>query len=235
MGMQSKDGGFAAFDADNNSTWLNQLPLADVEAVTDPSCPDLTGRVLEMMASVGYRADHPVASRAIEWLKKNQYDRRVDGGDAGASTISMAPSRRCRACARSASTSNEPWIKRAVAWLKSKQNPDGGWGESPLSRQGSGVARARDQHRVANRVGADRIARGRGRAQRACDARRAMALRAAERRRARGTRRELTGNGFPNHFYLRYHMYAHYFPLMALGRFRKRLGGDAPRLKSSLR
>ena len=72
MGMQSSDGGFAAFDADNNSTWLNHLPLADVEAVTDPSCPDLTGHVLEMMASVGYRADHPVAKRAIEWLKKNQ-------------------------------------------------------------------------------------------------------------------------------------------------------------------
>src|SRR5208337_1282512 len=70
MGMQSKDGGFAAFDADNDSTWLNHLPLADVEAVTDPSCPDLTGRVLEMMASVGYRTEHPVAKRAIEWLKR---------------------------------------------------------------------------------------------------------------------------------------------------------------------
>ena len=70
MGMQSKDGGFAAFDADNDSHWLNTLPFADLEAVTDPTCADLTGRVLEMMAAVGYRADHPVARRAIEWLKK---------------------------------------------------------------------------------------------------------------------------------------------------------------------
>ena len=72
MGMQSKDGGFAAFDVDNDSHWLNNLPLADVEAVTDPSCADLTGRVLEMMAAVGYKQDHPVAVRAIDWLKRNQ-------------------------------------------------------------------------------------------------------------------------------------------------------------------
>src|SRR5258708_34124803 len=88
MGMQSKDGGFAAFDADNNSTWLNHLPLADVEAVTDPSCPDLTGRVLEMMASVGYRTEHPVAKRAIDWLKKNQSPPAGWGGRRGTNNIS---------------------------------------------------------------------------------------------------------------------------------------------------
>jgi len=72
IGMQSRDGGFAAFDADNDSEWLNHLPLADVEAVTDPSCADLTGRVLEMMGTVGYRADHPIACRAVAWLKRHQ-------------------------------------------------------------------------------------------------------------------------------------------------------------------
>src|SRR5262249_54439357 len=72
MGMQSKDGGFSAFDVDNDSRWLNNLPHADLEAVTDPTCADLTGRVLEMMAAVGYKADHPVAMRSIEWLRRNQ-------------------------------------------------------------------------------------------------------------------------------------------------------------------
>ena len=72
MGMQSKDGGFAAVDADNDSHWINQAPFADVEAATDPTCADLTGRVLEMMAAVGYRSDHPVARRAIAWLKRDQ-------------------------------------------------------------------------------------------------------------------------------------------------------------------
>ena len=72
MGMQSKDGGFAAFDVDNDSEWLNHAPFADVEASTDPTCADLTGRVLEMMAAVGYRSEHPVARRAITWLKRHQ-------------------------------------------------------------------------------------------------------------------------------------------------------------------
>ena len=71
-GMQSKDGGFAAFDTDTDSKWLNQLPLADVEAITDPSCPDLTGRVLEMLGALHRTADDPVARRAIKWLKRNQ-------------------------------------------------------------------------------------------------------------------------------------------------------------------
>ncbi len=83
MGMQSKDGGFAAFDADNDSHWLNHVPLADVEAVTDPTCADLTGRVLEMMGAVGYRAEHPVARRAIRWLKRNQSRRRRMVGTLG--------------------------------------------------------------------------------------------------------------------------------------------------------
>ena len=83
IGMQSKDGGFAAFDPDNNSQWLNHVPFADVEASTDPACADLTGRVLEMMAEVGYTADHPVARRAIAWLKRDQKRRRFMVGAMG--------------------------------------------------------------------------------------------------------------------------------------------------------
>src|SRR5258708_33805649 len=70
IGMQSKDGGFAAFDVDNKATWFNYATFAaDTESATDPTCPDLTGRVLEMMAAVGYRKNHPGARPAIEWLK----------------------------------------------------------------------------------------------------------------------------------------------------------------------
>ncbi len=114
MGMQSKDGGFAAFDADNDSTWLNHLPLADVEAVTDPSCPDLTGRVLEMMASVGYRAEHPVAKRAIEWLKRNQSPAGGWWGRWGINYIYGTFSALSGLRAIGVDI-NEPWIKRAVS------------------------------------------------------------------------------------------------------------------------
>src|SRR6266446_2394972 len=221
MGMQSKDGGFAAFDADQTATWLNHVPLADVEAVVDPSCADLTGRVLEMMASVGYRSNHPVATRAIEWLKRNQSP---EGGWRGRwginfiyGTFSALSGLRAIGV-----DINEPWIKRAVNWLKSKQNPDGGWGESPLSDKdpawhgrGTSTASQTAWALIGLIAGEDGLSE--------------HAMRGAqwlsEQQNDDGTWTELesTGNGFPNHFYLRYHMYPHYFPLMALGRFRRRL------------
>ena len=227
MGMQSKDGGFAAFDADNNSTWLNQLPLADVEAVTDPSCPDLTGRVLEMMASVGYRSDHPVAKRAIEWLRRNQSSHGGWWGRWGVNylygTFSALSGLRAIGV-----DMTQPWIKRAVEWLKSKQNPDGGWGESPLSDKdpawhgrGTSTASQTAWALIALVAGEDNLSE--------------HAMRGAqwlsERQNDEGAWSEIehTGNGFPNHFYLRYDMYAHYFPLMALGRFRRRLMEQASR------
>ena len=221
MGMQSSDGGFAAFDADNNSTWLNHLPFADVEAVTDPSCPDLTGRALEMMAAVGYRSEHPVARRAITWLKNAQD---ADGswwGRWGVNYIYGTFSVLAGLRAIGVDPSQE-WIRRAVQWLKDHQNTDGGWGESPLSDK-------------------DRAWRGRGTSTASQTAWALIGLLAgedaisdnvtrgvdwlAERQNEDGTweETEFTGTGFPNHFYLRYYMYPLYFPLMALGRFRARL------------
>jgi len=129
LGMQWKNGGFAAFDADNNSQWLNHVPFADVEASTDPACADLTGRVLEMMAEVGYSVDHPVARRAIGWLKREQ---KPDGswwGRWGVCYIYGTFSALSGLRAIGVSI-REPWIGRAVQWLKSVQNPDGGWGET---------------------------------------------------------------------------------------------------------
>ncbi|HSU91305.1 MAG TPA: prenyltransferase/squalene oxidase repeat-containing protein, partial [Sporolactobacillaceae bacterium] len=221
MGMQSRDGGFAAFDADQTATWLNHVPLADVEAVVDPSCADLTGRVLEMMASVGYRADHPVATRAIEWLKRNQS---ADGGWRGRwginfiyGTFSALSGLRAIGV-----DINQPWIKRAVNWLKSKQNPDGGWGESPLSDKdpawhgrGTSTASQTAWALIGLIAGEDGLSEHAMRG--------AQWLSEQQNDDGAWTEMESTGNGFPNHFYLRYHMYPHYFPLMALGRFRRRL------------
>lgn len=220
MGMQSSDGGFAAFDVDNDSTWLNNLPLADVEAVTDPTCPDLAGHVLEMMPTVGYRADHPVAKRTIEWLKRNQSPGGGWWGRWGVNYIygtgAALAGLRAIGCGM-----NEPWIKRAVAWLKSKQNADGGWGESPLSDKdpawhGRGTSTAsQTAWAIIGLLGGE-------------DELSAQLMRGvqflAEHQNEAGAwdENEFTGTGFPNHFYLRYYMYAHYFPLMALGRFRRR-------------
>ena len=224
MGMQSRDGGFAAFDADCQKKWLNQIPLADVEAVIDPSCPDLTGRVLEMMASVGFGADHPVAARAIDWLKKNQSNEGAWWGRWGVNYIYGTWSALMGLRAIGVNM-NEPWIKSAESWLRSKQNEDGGWGESPLSDS-------------------DPSWRGRGSSSASQTAWAIMGLLESEPSVSESVLRgvawllerqndsgswdeaEFTGAGFPNHFYLRYHLYAHYFPLMALGRFQQRVSSN---------
>jgi squalene-hopene/tetraprenyl-beta-curcumene cyclase len=221
MGMQSSDGGFAAFDADCQKKWLNQIPLADVEAVIDPSCPDLTGRVLEMMAAVGYGIDHPVARRAIDWLRKNQSSDGAWWGRWGVNYVYGTWSALMGLRAIGANL-NEPWVKRAVAWLKAKQNEDGGWGESPLSDKdpawrGRGTSTASQtawaiMGLLAGEDGiSDHVMRG--------------VAWLLERQNEAGAwdESEFTGAGFPNHFYLRYHLYRHYFPLMALGRFNRRL------------
>jgi squalene-hopene/tetraprenyl-beta-curcumene cyclase len=225
MGMQSRDGGFAAFDVDNDSKWINEAPFADLEAATDPTCADLTGRVLEMMAAVGYRVDHPVAQRAITWLKRHQ---EADGswwGRWGVSyiygTFSVLSGLRAIGV-----DWNESWIRRAATWLKSVQNADGGWGETCLADK-------------------DPALKGKGNPTPSQTAWAVIGLLAAEdelsdqvmrgvtwllERQNEGGRwedQDFTGTGFPNHFYLRYHMYAHYFPLMALGRFRQRLAARA--------
>jgi squalene-hopene/tetraprenyl-beta-curcumene cyclase len=220
MGMQSSDGGFAAFDVDNDSKWLNDAPFADVQAATDPTCADLTGRVLEMMAAVGYRVDHPVARRAISWLKRDQ---KADGswwGRWGVSYVYGTFSALSGLRAIGADL-NEPWIKRAAAWLKSVQNPDGGWGETCLADgdpRVKGKGNSTPSQTAWGLIGllaaedeiGENVMRG------------VAWLLDRQNEAGRWVDDEFTGTGFPNHFYLRYHMYAHYFPLMALGRFRHR-------------
>ena len=225
MGMQSKDGGFAAFDPDNNSQWLNHVPFADVEASTDPACADLTGRVIEMMAEVGYTADHPVARRAINWLKRDQ---KPDGSWWGRwgvcyiyGTFSALSGLRAIGVGIS-----EPWIRRAVEWLKSVQNPDGGWGETcaadgdpGLKGKGNSTASQTAWAVIGLLAGEDVLSQSLMRG--------VEWLLARQDESGSWEEPEFTGTGFPNHFYLRYHMYAHYFPLMALGRLQRRLAAEA--------
>jgi squalene-hopene/tetraprenyl-beta-curcumene cyclase len=220
-GMQSKDGGFAAFDTDTDSKWLNQLPLADVEAITDPSCPDLTGRVLEMLGALGHQPDYPVADRAIRWLKRNQSSEGSWWGRWGVNHIYGTFSALLGLRAIGIDL-REPWIRRAVSWLKFKQNDDGGWGESCLSDRdpnwhgrGDSTASQTAWAIVGLLAGEDEISE--------------HVMRGVqwllERQNSAGSWDEtaFTGNGFPNHFYMRYYLYPHYFPLLALANFRARL------------
>jgi len=221
MGMQSKDGGFAAFDVDNDSEWLNHAPFADVEASTDPTCADLTGRVLEMMAAVGYRADHPVARRALSWLKRDQESDGSWWGRWGVCYIYGTFSALSGLRAIGADV-GEPWIKRAVAWLKTVQNADGGWGETCLADKDPALKGRGDS--TPSQTAWALIGLLAGEDQLSESAMRGAAwLLERQDEEGRWEDAEFTGTGFPNHFYLRYQMYAHYFPLMALGRLRRRM------------
>jgi squalene-hopene/tetraprenyl-beta-curcumene cyclase len=218
IAMQAKDGGWAAFDVDNNWPVLSNVPFADHNAMLDPTCPDISGRVLECMALHGVPVDHPAMKRGVAYLIGSQ---EADGswyGRWGVDYIygTYLALRGLRAAGES---ELEVHILRASEWLRAIQNADGGWGESPESyTEGVYVNAASTPSQTAWAL-LGLLASG--------DNRSESLDRAAEylmrTQRADGTWDEpqATGTGFPRVFYLNYHMYRNSFPLLALATFRK--------------
>jgi len=192
-----------------------------MEAMIDPPTEDVTGRVLHLMGTVGYRLDFGRARRAVEFLRRTQ---RSDGswwGRWGVNFIYGTWSA-LAGLERIGEDMRAPYVRRAVEWLTAHQNPDGGWGETvasyddeSLAGKGEstpsqtawallGLLAADGPSSPAVERGVDWLVRTQG---------------------PDGTWQErlFTGTGFPRHFYLRYHLYRHYFPLMALGQYRARL------------
>ena len=132
LAMQSRDGGWAAFDADNNWKFLNNVPFADHNAMLDPTCPDITGRALEALAAHGVGRDHRAVRRGVEWLVKNQ---QADGSWYGRWGVAYIYGTcfALRGLAASGESDREAHVLRAGEWLRSIQNADGGWGESCAS------------------------------------------------------------------------------------------------------
>ena len=215
LGMQCKDGGFAAFDADNTRALCRELPFCDFGEVIDPPSADVTAHVLEMLAGVG-RAREPEAAAARRWLLDAQEPDGSWFGRWGANHL-YGTGAAVPALVRAGEPTDSPAIRRAVRWLEGVQNPDGGFGESLRSYE-------------------DPAWRGRGPSTPSQTAWALLALLAADgrspavrrgigwltlRQRADGDwdEPEFTGTGFPGDFYIRYHLYRLVFPLMALGRF----------------
>jgi squalene-hopene/tetraprenyl-beta-curcumene cyclase len=219
LGMQGSDGGWASFDADNRRLIFNNIPFADHGALLDPSTEDLTGRGLEMLGLLGYDLTHPAASRGLGFLQRTQ---RRDGpwyGRWGVNYIygTWSVLRGLRAIGED--TEGE-YVRRAVRWLLASQNEDGGWGETLASY---------DEPEQA----------GRGESIPSQTAWALLALLAAGEADAPGVERGIhyllatqdpdgtwtdplwNGTGFPRVFYLKYHFYAKYFPLWALGVYRR--------------
>ncbi len=217
LGMQGKDGGWGAFDADNNKEIANQIPFADLQAMLDPSTPDVTGRVLELLGMFGYRPTDDVVSRALGFLKRTQEEDGLWWGrwgvNYGYGTWSVLEGLRSIGEEMKA-----PYVRKAVATLKHHQNADGGWGECcesyedpRLRLQGkstpSQTAWVIMALLAAREEACEEVTRGIG-----------FLL---DRQKPDGTwdEPEFTATGFPTYFMINYHNYRNCFPLMALGKF----------------
>jgi len=229
LGMQSKNGGFAAFDVDNTKEWLNAIPFSDLKALVDPPTEDVTGRVLEMMGTFGFSREHPAAVRALAIIKEWQQPDGCWWGRWGVNYIYGTWSVLMGLKAIGLEPQS-PMIRRAAAWLKSCQNPDGGWGECCESY--------RDPH-----------LRGQGPSTPSQTAWAVMGLLAAgdtlapevrsgidylvktQKKDGRWEEQYFTGTGFPNHFMIRYHLYRDVFPLMALGLYLREFEDQQARVR----
>ncbi len=217
FGMQGKDGGWGAFDVDNNMRILNQLPFGDLEAMIDPSTADLTGRVLELLGLIGYPPASDVVRRAIAFLKSDQKEDGSWWGRWGVNYI-YGTSTVLVGLDSIGEDMAQPYIQKAVRWLRIIQKPDGGWGECcesyddpALKRHGTSTPSQTAWALLAL------IAAGEGASEQVTRGIRYL----LERQQADGTWHEeaFTGTGFPKYFLIRYHNYRNCFPLMALGRF----------------
>jgi squalene-hopene/tetraprenyl-beta-curcumene cyclase len=218
LAMQGSDGGWGAYDKDNNKMFLNQIPFADHRALLDPSTADLAGRELEMLGALGYDRTHPAAVKALRFLRKNQ---EADGswyGRWGVNYIYGTWSVLAGLRAIGEDMQAE-YVRRAVAWLVSKQNPDGGWGESCLSyaeADAHGEGESTPSQTAWALIGllcageADTISVVRG----------VNYLLRQQDPQGFWPERMHTGTGFPRVFYLRYHGYSQFFPLWALSMYR---------------
>ncbi|GII29053.1 squalene--hopene cyclase [Planotetraspora mira] len=218
-GMASRDGGFAAFDADNTRELCKRLPFCDFGAVIDPPTADVTAHVVEALAAQG-QARSAVARRAVLWLLKAQEPdgswfgrwgaNHVYGTGAVLPALVAAGVRQDAAC-----------VRRAVAWLERHQNGDGGWGEDLRSYDdpawiGRGASTpSQTAWALIGLLAADRPASD-------PDGAVERGVRwLVEQQRPDGTWDEdfFTGTGFPGDFYINYHLYRLVFPISALGRY----------------
>ena len=218
VGMQSANGGWGAFEPENEHFYLNAIPFADHGALLDPPTVDVTARCVGLLAQVDRdRFAGPIA-RALAWIRSEQEPDGSWFGRWGANYIYGTWS--VLVALRAAGVDlSEPWVRKAVDWLKAQQRADGGWGEGletyEPGRRGYAIESTASQTAwallglmAAGEVDSPEVARG------------VRFLEQAPREDGpRWVERMYTGTGFPRVFYLKYHGYAAFFPLWAVARY----------------
>jgi squalene-hopene/tetraprenyl-beta-curcumene cyclase len=223
LGLQSRNGGWGAFDADNTSEYLNHIPFADHGALLDPPTADVTARCASMLAQLGSDADRRALDAALDFLRHTQEANGSWHGRWGMNYIYGTWSALCAFNAAGVSP-QAPEIRRAVKWLEFMNNPDGGWGEHgssyeldyrghlPAPSTASQTAWALLGLMAAGEVDNPVVGRG------------IDYLLRTNAATGHWPEPHFTATGFPRVFYLRYHGYSKFFPLWALARYRNLRG-----------
>ena len=223
--MQSKNGGWGSFDADNTHYHLNHIPFADHGALLDPPTSDVSARCIGMLSQFGYERDHPVVQSGIEYLRSEQEEDGSWYGRWGTNYIYGTWSVLCGLNA-AGEDMTQPYIRKSVDWLKARQRQDGGWGEDGASywderRQeckastASQTAWALLALMAAGEVESSAVRDG------------IRYLLNAPRNAAKWDEKWFTAVGFPRVFFLKYHGYSSFFPTWALARYRALLKGNS--------
>ena len=220
VGMQSRNGGWGSFDADNMHFYLNHIPFADHGALLDPPTADVSARCAGFLAQIGTATDHPAMSLALDYLSREQ---EADGSWFGRWGTNYVYGTWSALCALNAAgvDPDAPAVRRAVDWLVAKQRPDGGWGESGESYYPEGAKGEAPFSTASQTAWALLALMAAGEVDHPAVARGIGYLIATQDRDGNWDEPWYTAVGFPRVFYLRYHGYRAFFPLWALARYRR--------------
>jgi squalene-hopene/tetraprenyl-beta-curcumene cyclase len=233
LGMQSRNGGWGSFDADNVHFYLNHIPFADHGALLDPPSADVSARCVGFLAQRGISPDHPALAMALAYLRREQ---EADGSWFGRwGTNYIYGTWSALAGLNAAGVNPEaPEVRRAVAWLIAQQRADGGWGEAEESYSPDGPRGEASYSTASQTAWALLGLMAAGEVDQPAVARGIAYLITSQDSDGNWDEPWYTAVGFPRVFYLRYHGYRAFFPLWALARYRRLSQANSPRVTFGL-